>query len=907
MRTIRYILGMLLAMTCGMQAYAQTIEDGEAFYIYRNDGDFNGFFYDEVIDMRYSKYDLDSVEYDSYVVQEVETADSIYRIPLCAIDSIGFVQPKILFNPKLKIMEDLGMNEYLIDRGCSASGVNLLDFSLETPANLLPKVGDVLVNTTWKWWDDDIHSYEYGFAGKVTKVSNDGQLYHVDAAPIESLGEVFKQFITTEKLTTDSNGNSVRRMAGLHTIGSDAGDFGFNFLNLSGTIKREYNHGEHANLAINIDYGVKVDVKVTYDITVDHIFIKLGLDEDLSAQAGFSGTLSGTWDPDISILPDWIGAIKFPACLPLFETNALPKTFFRIGGSVCVKSTLPSINLKAHQMVIITDRYTNWINTKAISNLRSGYGEDDNLFQPGESKLTFDGFVQAGIKFDNKIKTNGWVKKVFQAGIGLETYAGPKLSGNIDISLPDVINGKIDPSTITSSITFNPCVADMEAKAKVNFWGYPEQSVKFAEGSLPVFEDYTRYAFPEFTKFKVTQDEKNTTANIDMSWTKDVFTTEKIGVAIYKFIPTSPNSLGEEVDLSPMKHHFKGKGDMQYTPNLKPGDYYAVPVINLFDNYLIVESKKQFISILPQFEVSVKELELPACGNTPDAPAVSVISYTTNQPDIRVECYDSRCKITHDAQKKTITVKIEANKGLAYQKGNILIEAFYDGHLHHLKTIPWRQNINTNIKSIRIAEAEADSHWKEVRTYISRYVTGEVKERTETRENDSPYGSLLHDELNSYSPSKSSIPCQVTQNGNKIYLSGVLSEYTSTSEGGNTDNIKVDIKLDIILIIKEDRTYLEKCLYDFNYNCQHDSWSSNWNETISASEHAEIDATQVDSSSYCDNPDDRLSFRVPEEAITAFTARYSLESRDYKEYRTIDKIDTNEPNASGGFSFILER
>ena len=54
--------------------------------------------------MGYSKFDLDSVEHDVYVVQEIETADSIYRIPLAAIDSVGFVQPEVKFNPRLRDM-----------------------------------------------------------------------------------------------------------------------------------------------------------------------------------------------------------------------------------------------------------------------------------------------------------------------------------------------------------------------------------------------------------------------------------------------------------------------------------------------------------------------------------------------------------------------------------------------------------------------------------------------------------------------------------------------------------------------------------------------------------------------------------------------------------------------------------
>lgn len=64
---------------------------GEAFYIYRNDGEFNAFFRDEVDSIAYSDYDIDSIRHTNFVVQDVFTEDSIYRIPLAAIDSVGFV------------------------------------------------------------------------------------------------------------------------------------------------------------------------------------------------------------------------------------------------------------------------------------------------------------------------------------------------------------------------------------------------------------------------------------------------------------------------------------------------------------------------------------------------------------------------------------------------------------------------------------------------------------------------------------------------------------------------------------------------------------------------------------------------------------------------------------------------
>ena len=84
-----YLILLFLAVT--LSGMAQNI--GDAFYIYRNDGEFNAFFRDEVQSIEYSYEDADGNTYDEIVTQIVTTADSIYRIPIAAIDSIGFVQP----------------------------------------------------------------------------------------------------------------------------------------------------------------------------------------------------------------------------------------------------------------------------------------------------------------------------------------------------------------------------------------------------------------------------------------------------------------------------------------------------------------------------------------------------------------------------------------------------------------------------------------------------------------------------------------------------------------------------------------------------------------------------------------------------------------------------------------------
>ena len=91
------LLACLFALPM-MTVDAQTV--GDAFYIYRNDGGFNAFFRDEVDSIAYSYYDADSVYYNDIVTQVIYTPDSIYRIPLAAIDSVGFVQPETIHDRK---------------------------------------------------------------------------------------------------------------------------------------------------------------------------------------------------------------------------------------------------------------------------------------------------------------------------------------------------------------------------------------------------------------------------------------------------------------------------------------------------------------------------------------------------------------------------------------------------------------------------------------------------------------------------------------------------------------------------------------------------------------------------------------------------------------------------------------
>ncbi len=85
----KFFLTLMFAVAA-MAGMAQTI--GEAFYIYRNDGRCYTFLRNQVDSIVYSHISTDGVFHDEVVTQLIYTKDSISKMPLLEVDSIGFVK-----------------------------------------------------------------------------------------------------------------------------------------------------------------------------------------------------------------------------------------------------------------------------------------------------------------------------------------------------------------------------------------------------------------------------------------------------------------------------------------------------------------------------------------------------------------------------------------------------------------------------------------------------------------------------------------------------------------------------------------------------------------------------------------------------------------------------------------------
>lgn len=194
MKTLQQIILMLICIiSSGIPALAD--QKQQAFFVHRNDGDFNVVFFSEVDSMVYSKLDTDSILHDDYITQEIWTPDTVFRIPIAAIDSVTFQTPDNIYTRDAKIMSDR-LRDYIL----SADSLDLY-LSPSTPADLLPAVGDKMVTT------ERSEKLPGGFIGKVEKIEDIGTFIKIECSELK-IEDVFTRyygFFHITGKTTDQN------------------------------------------------------------------------------------------------------------------------------------------------------------------------------------------------------------------------------------------------------------------------------------------------------------------------------------------------------------------------------------------------------------------------------------------------------------------------------------------------------------------------------------------------------------------------------------------------------------------------------------------------------------------------------------------------------------------------------
>ena len=304
---------------------------GEALYIYRNDGQFNAFFREEIDSIGFSHYDADSLRYNKIASQVVYTPDSTYMIPLVAIDSVCFVTPPTVYKKGVTRLE-YNLLDYII----GADGLTL-KLKPETPAMIIPVKGDKLVLL------EGCDALPYGFSGIVSSVQTASSSIDVvcEQAYLEDLFDSFCSVSTVYGANPDEE-NSSRAVSagGRHRVTYNPDDVVFSLGPYRANCSYEVSQGIafDGDLALTGGASYSVEIQPTFRI---HTFLILGEGQGTYFNYRISGDLRVTSQSSLygglSYNHDFDGLIAscpIPATANLVNFYINPGLFIRADATI---------------------------------------------------------------------------------------------------------------------------------------------------------------------------------------------------------------------------------------------------------------------------------------------------------------------------------------------------------------------------------------------------------------------------------------------------------------------------------------------------------------------------------------------------------------------------------------------
>lgn len=664
----RIILSLLL-----LAGFASS-QAQEAFYIYRNDGDFNGFFFDQVERMGYSKFGLDSIEYDEFVVQEIQTADSLYRIPLCAIDSIGFQQPEIRFSPQLRCMDATGHTDWIDHIDQLDDGTALLYFKAGMPESLKPEVGNVLVG-----FDEEVYG-EGGYGGKVQAVFRVAGAWCCQMGDIEDWGDIFEQVITVEQIGTDSEGNVRRRVAGftpdgrLRAPNRVSGNYDLTLFNWSGRLQKELYHSGNQSVNVGLDLGFNATAQAVYNISgvfSKRAYIKVVFREAFSAGLSVHASISGGHEWKVSTPLDLLPAVKFPAFFPIFECDPKPKGFVRINGTADIGVQLPKYDFGFSQTFIFDSELDMPL---AFSWGNLDKNEDNPDIVDGELTgfglgFVLNGFVQFGSKVSLAVKNNSWLNSLLECSVGLEIYAGPKMEAEVNFNLTgdssyDVLkDSKIELSTLSF---------DRELKYSWRVGRRPRQE-RSLWSDTQKFGTVAWYFLPDFLDTKAEENEAQKQFRATVYPRRMVLLPSNIGIGAYdKDGKLLIARYGKKYSYTNSFEEFSATFKYDEFPG--PGKYSLRPIIESGSTPYNAQGAAAEVEIPAYMTIETDSIVLECKAE------VQRIPFESNVEDVRMIGYDGdyfQNTLEKDQNgQRYIVITPEENTSLYTKRGQLVFEAY---------------------------------------------------------------------------------------------------------------------------------------------------------------------------------------------------------------------------------------
>ena len=528
------ILNIAVLLICCISAMAQAVTDN--LYIYRNDGKFNAFYPNEIDSITYSKKDLNGVEYPDAVVQEIWTADSVYRIPLSVIDSISVATPEIMYAPKVKKLSP----DYLpyIKK---VDGLNI-SLSNDLPHALRINKGDILL---YEGFDD---LFVDGFAGKVVSMSNSGVNLDIVCEAV-TLPEIYDQYISVGNYVLEQDPQDASRAYAVPISRATAETKLQIPIELSFTPGASFRLAGSGSLAFNIKLTVNISGGHTYIELIPKYNFEFASNMGISGESDFIDVRKhlfslSTFFPSIPILK---GGIEFETFLKAnIRGKAELETDASIGGGMSI--IYEDGKLRSSRLPLSSD-----------------ISVDGNV--------GVEGGVWTGVNIAPSVYTIGKLVE-----ISLANRVGPSL--DFDVSY-DLTAGA--PYTAVKDATFETSLKLGSEFESSNIFEKDEGNSNSKEslfsGVEAKFMERTYYLLPEFSDLEIEHDSKSIT--VKTTATRDILIPCKVGLCILdeneKVIESYYRSDSKNVTTPELPVSYT------FSKNLKQGEKYIVrPLVQLF-------------------------------------------------------------------------------------------------------------------------------------------------------------------------------------------------------------------------------------------------------------------------------------------------------------------------------------
>lgn len=501
---------------------------GNVFYVYRNDGDFNGFFYDQVESIAYSNVGIDGKERPYQVVQEISTTDSLYRIPLVAVDSLGFIQPQAIMNSNVFTFTS-DHSPYILQADTET-------FTLKntTPAEFQPQIGNVVVSTY------DCLSFPDGIMAKVVSRTEQSDGIHY-ACEHASIDDVYDQIVYygygdeyDPQLASKTRTRAEARVSGILW---------------DRTVSGKLNYGGTTSTLTNNTRGVfEILLRKTLG---SPMYAKLTFSNEISSEFSFNANSEVDLKPKPVKIGNTIvaGRIIIPEFPVIwFEPQMSLYGYFEEEGSIDLDFAGHFRRLDKFQLTCSNKKWT-FTHTTPV------YDSGIDV-----ASLSMKGYAEVGLQPELMISLNG-----FPTGIGISTKLG--LRETVDFKfdalsyLDEGIYGSIKDSKTEESFTFSGSIfAQLGVFEKDCLRG--DFQIGFTQ--IPIS---SHYLLPIFSDMKSSKSEGNSDSYvISSSISRDLLFPVSVGYGLFdendELIQTKYSSLtyrlGKDWTLNGLVQTFDG-------------------------------------------------------------------------------------------------------------------------------------------------------------------------------------------------------------------------------------------------------------------------------------------------------------------------------------------------------------